>query len=181
MPPTTTSTRSDPMMIDLDATLVTAHSEKEHAAPTFKRGFGFHPLCAFVDHGGDGHRGTGRDAAAAGQRRLEHRRRPHHRDAGTRWRSCRSTGHGGPGRKVLVRTDGAGGTHAFVDWLHQATAVVLDRVRPDRRHGRPRSPAIPQTAWTPAYDADGKVRDGAWVAEAHRPARPVGMAGRDAA
>jgi len=32
-----------PLVIDLDATLVTAHSEKENAAPTFKRGFGFHP------------------------------------------------------------------------------------------------------------------------------------------
>ncbi len=41
-------------MIDVDATLVTAHSEKESAAPTFKRGFGFHPLWAFVDHGAEG-------------------------------------------------------------------------------------------------------------------------------
>lgn len=41
-------------MIDLDATLVTAHSDKESAAPTFKRGYGFHPLCAFVDHGATG-------------------------------------------------------------------------------------------------------------------------------
>jgi Transposase DDE domain group 1 len=40
--------------IDMDATLVTVHSEKELAAPTFKRGFGFHSLFAFVDHGGDG-------------------------------------------------------------------------------------------------------------------------------
>jgi hypothetical protein len=32
------------VVVDLDATLVTAHSEKENAAPTFKRGFGFHPL-----------------------------------------------------------------------------------------------------------------------------------------
>jgi hypothetical protein len=43
-----------PLIIDLDATLVTSHSEKEYAAPTFKRGFGFHPLCAFLDHGPDG-------------------------------------------------------------------------------------------------------------------------------
>jgi hypothetical protein len=42
------------LVIDLDATLVTSHSEKEHAAPTFKRGFGFHPLTAFLDHGPDG-------------------------------------------------------------------------------------------------------------------------------
>ena len=33
-----------PLVVDVDATLVTAHSEKEHAAPTFKRGFGFHPV-----------------------------------------------------------------------------------------------------------------------------------------
>ena len=33
-----------PLVIDLDATLITAHSEKEQAAPTFKRGFGFHPV-----------------------------------------------------------------------------------------------------------------------------------------
>src|SRR4051794_6203541 len=43
-----------PLVIDVDATLVTSHSEKEQAAPTFKRGFGFHPLCAFVDHGPEG-------------------------------------------------------------------------------------------------------------------------------
>ncbi len=43
-----------PLVIDVDATLVTAHSEKEQAAPTFKRGFGFHPLWAFCDHGSEG-------------------------------------------------------------------------------------------------------------------------------
>lgn len=30
-----------PLIVDLDATLVTAHSEKENAAATYKRGFGF--------------------------------------------------------------------------------------------------------------------------------------------
>jgi hypothetical protein len=44
----------DPLVIDVDATLVTAHSDKQGAAPTFKRGYGFHPLWAFVDHGSDG-------------------------------------------------------------------------------------------------------------------------------
>ena len=40
-----------PLVMDVDATLVGSHSEKELAKPTFKRGFGFHPLCVFVDHG----------------------------------------------------------------------------------------------------------------------------------
>ncbi len=48
------ATAAAPLVIDLDATLVTAHSEKENARPTFKRGFGFHPLWAFADHGPTG-------------------------------------------------------------------------------------------------------------------------------
>ena len=39
------------VVVDIDATLITAHSEKEDAAPTYKRGFGFHPLLAYLDHG----------------------------------------------------------------------------------------------------------------------------------
>lgn len=42
------------VVVDLDATLIGAHSEKEHATPNFKRGFGFHPMLAFVDHGAGG-------------------------------------------------------------------------------------------------------------------------------
>lgn len=49
-----------PVVIDLDATLVTAHSDKQQAAPTYKRGFGFRPLLAFIDHGSGG---TGEPAA----------------------------------------------------------------------------------------------------------------------
>ena len=45
------ATAENPLIIDMDATLVTAHSEKENAGPAFKRGYGFHPLWAFVDHG----------------------------------------------------------------------------------------------------------------------------------
>ncbi len=40
--------------MDIDGTLITAHSEKEDAAPTYKRGFGFHPLLAYLDHGAGG-------------------------------------------------------------------------------------------------------------------------------
>lgn len=42
------------VIVDLDSTLVLAHSEKEGASPTFKRTFGFSPMCAFVDHGQHG-------------------------------------------------------------------------------------------------------------------------------
>ena len=33
---------------------ITAHSDKQGAAPTYKRGFGFHPLLAYLDHGPGG-------------------------------------------------------------------------------------------------------------------------------
>jgi hypothetical protein len=37
--------------VDLDATIVITHSDKERAAPTWKKTFGFHPLTAWADHG----------------------------------------------------------------------------------------------------------------------------------
>jgi hypothetical protein len=49
---------SAPLVIDVDATLVTAQSEKECAAPTFKRGFGFHPAVGVCRPRDRGARGT---------------------------------------------------------------------------------------------------------------------------
>ena len=41
------------LTINLDATLLCSHSEKEGAAGTFKGGFGFHPLLAYGDQTGE--------------------------------------------------------------------------------------------------------------------------------
>lgn len=46
--------------VDIDATIVLAHSEKEKAAPAWKKTLGFHPLAAFADHGA----GAGGEALA---------------------------------------------------------------------------------------------------------------------
>lgn len=43
-----------PVIIDLDATIVLARSQKEQAAPTWKKTFGFHPMTAWADHGAAG-------------------------------------------------------------------------------------------------------------------------------
>ncbi len=154
-----------PLVIDVDATLVGAHSDKERAAPTFKRGFGFHPLCAFVDHGPDG---TGEPLAvqlragnAGSNTAADHisvirdalRQLPGHRP-GTR-----------AGRRVLVRTDAAGCTHDVLDWLAgQRLSYSVGFTLPDNTADL--VARIPKRVWAPAYDADGEVRDGAWVAEA---------------
>jgi hypothetical protein len=41
------------LVVDLDATIVVCHSEKESAAATFKSTFGYHPILAFLDNSGE--------------------------------------------------------------------------------------------------------------------------------
>jgi len=158
------SSPSTPLVIDLDATLITAHSEKELAAATFKRGFGHHPIGAWVDHG-DG--GTGEPVAMilrkgnAGSNTAA----DHIEVTKAALRQLPSTNPGRrPGKKILIRTDGAGGTHEFVTWLtgqrlqySVGFSLSLDAVT--------KLELIPQSAWTPAYDADQAPREGAWVTE----------------
>ena len=44
----------EPVVLDIDASLVEIHSEnKEQTAPTFKGGFGFHPMFCFADATGE--------------------------------------------------------------------------------------------------------------------------------
>jgi hypothetical protein len=153
-----------PLVIDLDATLVTSHSDKEQARPTFKRGFGFHPLWAFADHGQDG---TGEPLAvllrpgnAGSNTAADHltvirdalAQLPSHRP-GVR-----------PGRKVLVRTDAAGCTHDVLDFLStQRLSYSVGFSLPENTEQLLEH--IPARVWAPAYDGDGQIRDGAWVAE----------------
>src|ERR1700744_906794 len=42
------------LTIDVDATLITSHSEKEQAAGNYKHGYGFHPLGAYGDQTREG-------------------------------------------------------------------------------------------------------------------------------
>jgi hypothetical protein len=122
-------------------------------------------LWAFVDHGAVG---TGEPLAAllrpgnAGSNtaadhltviRAALRQLPGHR-TGRR-----------PGKKVLVRVDGAGATHELLDWLigqrlsysvgFGLTQQLVDQLA-----------TLPATDWQPAYNAEGEPRPGAWVIEA---------------
>ena len=158
------TTSRAPLVVDLDASLVTAHSEKELAAATFKRGFGFHPIGAWVDHGAGG---TGEPVAMilrkgnAGSNTAV----DHIEISKAALAQLPSTGPGRrPGRKVLIRTDGAGGTHDFIKWLagqrlQYSVGFSLNENAVSKLE------LIPESAWTPAYDADRAPRDGAWVTE----------------
>jgi hypothetical protein len=150
-----------PIIVDIDATVVTSCSEKEQAAPTWKKTYGFHPLTAFADHGADGageplaivlrpgNAGSNTAADHLEATRLALAQLPRHQR-----------------QQVLVRADSGGGTHEFLDWLTRPgrrlaysvgftmTGDICDAIL-----------KVPARAWTPAYDADGQVRPAAWVAE----------------
>lgn len=147
------------VVVDIDATLVNSHSDKEGTAPNYKRGFGFHPLLAFVDHGPGG---TGEPLAAI--------LRPGNAGSGT------ATDHvavldaalaqlpAGHRQRVLVRVDAAGGTR---DFLEHVVGLGLDYCVGMAVHGTIREAlqTLPRQAWRKAVDAHGDTREQAYVAE----------------
>jgi len=67
---------------------------------------------------------------------------------------------------VLIRTDSGGGTHEFLDWLTRPGRCLQYSVGMTITAGMHDTILnVPTRAWTPAYDGDRQVRDGAWVAE----------------
>ena len=145
--------------LDIDATLVSAHSDKEDAQPTYKRGFGHHPVMAFLDHGAGG---TGE--ALAGLLRPGNANANNAADLLTTLDLALTQLPDTLRGQVLIRCDGGGYSHKFfagvierklefsVGW--QANLDVADAITP-----------LPETAWTPAYDSDGQPREGADVTE----------------
>ena len=135
-------------VIDIDATLVGAHSDKEHAAPTYKRGFGFHPLLAYLDATGE---------ALAGLLR------PGNAGSGTATDHIAVLGDAlaqlpidptDEETEVIVRADSAGWSHGFVnDCRDRAVNFVIGhrlsievaKVLVD----------VPKRSWSPAISADG--------------------------
>jgi hypothetical protein len=149
------------VIIDIDATIVTACSDKEQAAATWKKTYGHHPLTAFADHGAAG---TGEALAVllrpgnAGSNTASD-----HIEAA---RLALAQLPRGLRRRVLIRTDSGGGTHEFLNWLtkpgRRLAYSVGFTITQDVQQAILK---VPAGAWTPAYDGEGRARPGAWVAE----------------
>jgi len=148
--------------VDIDATILIAHSEKEDATATYKRTFGHAPLLAYLDHGEGG---TGEPLAV-----MLRPGRANANNAADNIAVLQEALTQLPAderARVLVRTDAAGGTHAFLQAVTElgldysvgfaVTAPVAAAVRD-----------LPERAWTPAYNGDGVQREGADVAELTR-------------
>jgi hypothetical protein len=162
-----TPTQAGNIVLDLDATLLIAHSDKEHATKTWKKTFGHHPLLAFVDHGeggtGEPVAGLLRRGSAGSNTAQDHVRVLDDALAQIPEHLRRPDDHGQVA--VLVRTDAAGATHAFTDRIVElgmefSVGASLGHVDIHTILAQ-----TPRAAWTPAYNADGKPRDGAWVVE----------------
>ena len=144
----------DVVVLDVDATLVTTHSEKEGSASTFKKGFGYHPLGVWCDNSqeslalmlrpGNAGSNTSADHIAvldAAMAQVPTKRR----------------------KNLLIRADGAGASHALLEWLTELNTkrgrtveysvgfAVTDKVRDAIS-------TVPKKAWAPAIDPEGEVR-----------------------
>ncbi len=151
------------LVIDMDATLITAHSEKEGAAPTFKKGYGFHPLGAWLANTteslamllrpGNAGSNTFADHAAVLTAAL--------RQIPARMRS-----------RLLVRVDGAGASHELITHLlslagRRRTVLFTSGwaiTDADEQAIR----LLPAAAWQAAVDQDGTVQEDKHVAEITR-------------
>lgn len=148
------------LVLDLDASIVVCHSEKESAAATWKGSFGYHPLFCFLDATGEALAGMLRAGNAGSNTTADHisvldaalEQIPDvHR-------------HGTP---ILIRSDSAG-----------CTQGLLAHIRSLREHGTDarfsvgvaitedvRQAIIAARDWIPAVDAAGDPRDGAEICE----------------
>lgn len=149
--------RPDWVILDFDATLVTAHSDKQGAAGTYKRGFGFHPLLCTLDptdeilaallRPGNAGANTSADHVTVLDRALAQipERRPDE-------------------RSMLARADSGGATHEFLDELRSRGilfSVGFDLTEPVRVAVL----AAAAQSWVPAVTQEGAFRDGAEVCE----------------
>jgi len=148
------------LVIDLDATLVTAYSDKEGAAPTFKKGYGFHPLGAWLANTAEslamllrpGNAGSNTFADHAAVLTAAIRQIP------SRMRS-----------RLLVRVDGAGASHELISHLLSLSSrcrTVLFTCGWMITPADERAIAmLPAAAWQAAVDQGGTVQEDKHVAE----------------
>jgi len=147
----------DRVTIDLDATLITAHSEKDRAAGTFKGGYGFAPMLAYADETGEamgavlrpGNAGANNaaDQIAVAQEAVW-QIPDAHRDT----------------IEIALRVDTAGACHELLDWCREGQ--ILFSVGYDLTETvRTAILQIDESDWESSLDQDGQARLNGQVCE----------------
>jgi hypothetical protein len=163
------------VVLDVDSTIVIAHSDKEGAAPTYKHTYGFHPMLVTCDNTGELLVVKLRAGSAGANTAADHL------DVLAQAIAQIPAAHR---RHLLIRGDSAAATHKVIDWLHtqglrRGRLVEYSIGWSIGEAERVAITGLPSSAWSPALTADGDVRDGAQVAELtgllHLTGWPAGM------
>ena len=144
-------------VIDIDATLVESHSDKQAAAGTYKGGFGFHPLMAYLDATGEALAGLLRPGNAGSNTAADH--------IAVLDDALAQLPVDPHSAEVIARADSAGCTHAFLEAC-RAREVRFCVGHPLSIDIAQIITQVPDKLWQPALSADGsELRDHAEVAE----------------
>jgi hypothetical protein len=154
-------TKHGPLILDFDATLVGAHSEKDGAGPTYKGGYGFHPLACFCDATNEALAVLLRPGNAAAHDVDDHIEVLELALAQLPVAPLGIDPTGGVA--MLVRADTAGASHRFVDALVER-GIEFSIGFEMRKAVRLAILALP-SAWTEAITSECEIREGADVAE----------------
>jgi len=145
------------LTIDVDATLITAHSEKENAAGNYKGGYGFHPLQTYLDETREALGGLLRPGNAGSNTAEDHKTVIDLALAQIPAEYIESL-------EILVRADSAGATHGLIDYCREGNMrfsvgyELTEQVRTAIL-------ALPEDAWVVALAQDGTERENGEVAE----------------
>jgi Transposase DDE domain group 1 len=145
------------LTIDVDATLITAHSEKEQAAGNYKHGYGFHPLGAYAEESREALAMILRPGNAGSNTAAYHKTVIDRSLAQIPAELIESM-------EILIRADSAGATHETADHCHEGNLrfsfgyELTETVRAAIVH-------TPDDAWVAALDQDGSERENGEVVE----------------
>ncbi len=146
------------LTIDLDATLITAHSEKDRAAGTYKGGYGFSPMLAYGDETGEALAGELRPGNAGANNATD--QIPGCR-AGDRRISPQAHIEA---IEIVLRVDSAGASHELLEWCREGQieySVGYDLTETVRAAIL----QIPEEDWVCSLGQDGHARPNGQVCE----------------
>ena len=145
------------LTIDLDATLITAHSEKDQAAGTFKGGYGFAPMLAYGDETGEALAGELRAGNAGANNAADQIAVAEQAIAQI------PAGHIET-LEIVLRVDSAGASHELIDWCREGQiefSVGYDLTETVRAAIL----KIPESDWVCSLEQDGHARSNGQVCE----------------
>ena len=145
------------LTIDVDATLIGAHSEKDGAAGNFKGGYGFHPMLAYADETSEALAGELRSGNAGANTATDQIAVAEQAIGQIPTQYIENI-------KLLLRVDTAGSSHELLDWCRDGR-IEFSVGYELNETVRGAILQIPDSAWVPALDQDGSPRSNGQVCE----------------